>query len=294
MGKGELQIFLGASLFAFIPVAISLDPASSMVSLLTGRLVVAVVVLGIIKGKGLGARALNKSQFIKLTVWSVLMLGAMLSYFYAIAVTGMAVSASLLGMQPLLLVLMSVVFLKERLSILAVAGALLTLVGVYLITSAGLSGNNFFLYGMVAAIFSAFLLGLIFVFQKKHLMEIDAMDAVFYQSLLQLPLLIPLFLFYPPQFSSDYFIAITLLGLVCTVGSYGLIYSGAKKVSTQKIGVLQCIEYVIPVFIGILIFNETPGTTVCVGSALILAASSMVMMKTKTARIYNPKRLSSI
>ncbi|MCH2225291.1 MAG: DMT family transporter, partial [Crocinitomicaceae bacterium] len=128
--RGELKIILGAALFAFIPVGLKMDPASSLSSLLFGRLFVASIVLYFVNGKNKEFFRLSKAEFFHLNVWALLMLVAMLFYFYSITTVGVAVSSALLGVQPLVLVLMSIFFIKETISLQTLVACGLTLIGV--------------------------------------------------------------------------------------------------------------------------------------------------------------------
>jgi drug/metabolite transporter (DMT)-like permease len=279
--SGELKIILGASLFALIPVGVKMDPASSLCSLIFGRLLVASIVLCLLNRRCKTFFKLARSEFFHLVVWAGLMLFAMLFYFYAITEIGVAVSSALLGIQPLVLVLMSAFFIGEKISFQAWAACIFTLLGIVSILDLNFFTQGSFGLGQFSALLSAVLLGFVFVYQKKYLRGIGTQKAVFYQSAFQLPILLPLTFIYPPIFSVDYVSSIIVLGILCTVVSYGLIYSGVKNVAVQKIGILQSVEYVIPVFIGLFFYNEILSWKAIVGTVFILVACICVKVRVK-------------
>ena len=278
---GELKIFLGAALFAFIPIGVKMDPTSSLCSLIFGRLLVASIVLCLLNRRCKTFFKLERAEFFHLVVWAGLMLLAMLFYFYAITEIGVAVSSALLGVQPLVLVLMSAFFIGEKISFQAWLACVFTLLGIAFILDLNSFTQKSFGLGQLSALLSAVLLGLVFIYQKKYLLGIGTQKSVFYQCLFQLPILLPLSFIYPPVVSIDYVSSVLVLGVFCTVFSYGLIYAGVKSVAIQKVGILQSVEYVIPVFIGLFFYKELLDWTAVVGVVLILAACVCVKVKVK-------------
>jgi drug/metabolite transporter (DMT)-like permease len=276
--SGELKIMLGAALFAFIPICVKLDPASSLVSLIFGRLLVACIILTILNRTNKKFFIINKKEALHLIIWAILMLLAMIFYFYAISTIGAAMSSALLGLQPLIIVLLSIIFIKETITRKTFIASILTLIGVIIISDLSNFSENNLIMGQVAAILSAIFLGFVFIYQKKFLLKLDTQKTVFYQSLFQLPFLLPLVILSPPTISYNFIWAILLLGIFATIISYGLIYSGVKSVSIQKIGVLQSVEYVIPVFLGLLFYNEQLGYPIIIGTTLIITASILVQI----------------
>ena len=127
----------------------------------------------------------------------------------------------------------------------------------------------------------ALLISLNFVFKKKYLDGKNALSLVFYQSVFQLPWLIPILFIEQNSFTINAFWAILILGLFATVLSYGFIYDGMRSVSTQKVGILQSIEYVLPVILGVVFFNEHPDTFAYVGIFLILVSCGLALVPSK-------------
>ena len=274
--RGELKIILGASLFALIPVGLKIDPSSGLCSLLFGRLFVASIVLFVANRKSTTFLKLNRIEFVHLTVWAVLMLVAMLLYFYSITSVGVAVSSALLGVHPLVLVLMSFFLVGEKITFQTLIACTLTLIGIVCISDLSALNDETQILGQSSAILSAITLGCVFWYQRKYLLRIGSQKATFFQCLLQLPFLIPLMFIDPPEVTINYLVASLLLGVGCTVFAYGLIYSGVKNVSLQKIGVLQSIEYVIPVFFGLFFFKEDLSWVAILGAAVIFIACIIV------------------
>lgn len=278
--RGEWKIIGGATLFALIPVGVKLGDGAGIYSVLIGRLLVATLVVFLFTKDKRALLQLKRKEALQLTFWSVLMLVAMLCYFQSIRTGGIAVSSALLGAQPILILLFGNLLLKEKMGWWSVCCALLTVVGIVLVNDPRdfLSNGD---WSKLLALSSAGLLALIFIYQKKYLMHVSSQKLVFYQCLLQLPFLLPLVLIEKPLMNGALLSSAVLLGTVCTAAAYFLIYSGVKTVKTGKIGVLQSVEYVLPVFIGMIFYQEALRQGIIVGCTLILAACVLVNVDAK-------------
>lgn len=273
---GSIKILAGAALFALIPVCVVFAGNLSIPTLMFGRLLVACIALYFMQANKKQLFQLPGKTLFKLGAWSMLMLGAMFSYFAAIRISGMAVSSTLLGTQPLLIVFLATLILKEKITLKSSIAAICTFIGIICITGTSTLLNETKLIGMALAMLSSFLLALNFIVPQKYFPEVGSQQLVFFQSLFQLPLILPFVTITSLTFNSHSITAMIVLGLVCTVFSYTLIYSGSKEVAAQKIGILQSTEYILPVFIGILFYHEQATLSLLLGTSLILGACVVV------------------
>lgn len=274
--SGELKIVLGAALFAFIPVGVLLGNDMSVYGLLFGRLLIASLVLFLVSKQKKKFFQLSLKEFALLFGWSQLMLGAMISYFLAINLSSISVSSALLGTQPVVIVLLAAILLREKISLMNLVAAILTFIGILCVTGTSGIDNPLFFKGEMLAILSAVLLGANFIVQKKYLTRFTGQQLVVYSGVFQLPLLMPLLFFQSGKITYSSVGAILLLAIVCTVFAYTLIYNGIREVDAQKIGVLQSIEYVLPILIGILFFKEKPEISMIIGMILIVGSCLLV------------------
>ncbi len=279
--SGEAKIILGSALFAFIPVCVKLAPGVSIEALLFGRIFFASLIFIIAFKDRLSLFKLPKRDLFLLVIWSFIMSAAMLTYFYAIRYCGAAISSALLGIQPVIILFLAFVILKEVISSRSIIAGVLTLLGIYFISDlkASTNGSNVLL-GEGLAIASAVLLGLNFIFQKKYLVHFPSQKLVFYQSVFQLPVFLPFFLSDTQVMGASFLFSSITLGVFCTVIAYSLIYKGASEVQAQKIGILQSVEFVLPVFIGYYFFNEGMDVVKVIGISLIMLACVLVHYKT--------------
>lgn len=275
--SGEWKIIIGATFFALIPVGVKIGDDLSVYALLFGRLFVASIILYAINKHRKYLFQLKLSELLKLVWWSLIMLSSMISYFLAIRYSGMSVASAILGTQPILIVFMAAIIFKERIHASAMIASVVALIGIFMIIRVDdLFNSNYFL-GEMLAIVSAIMASLNFVYKKKYLNEYKSNDLVFYQSLFQLPFLLPFFWLTENVLTLKAIGAVTMLGIMCSVFAYTLIYNGIKTVHPQKIGILQGIEYILPVIIGILFFQERPDWMALTGVFLILISCFIVV-----------------
>ena len=107
--EGELKIIFGSLGFAFIPVFVLTGSELSVPSLLFGRLIVAVLFLYFLLENRNSIYGFIKKRFFLLTIWALVMLGSMACYFFSISLSGMGISAAILGTQPLFIVLLAII-----------------------------------------------------------------------------------------------------------------------------------------------------------------------------------------
>jgi drug/metabolite transporter (DMT)-like permease len=273
--KGEWKIILGATLFALIPVGVSLEKNAGIFSLLFGRLFFAALILLLISKNRNHLWKVWKSKSILIFWWSMTMLLAMVCYFFAIRLSGVSISAAILGSQPVLIVLLGALLMREKISTTALLASVMACIGIALIAFDIPEGAKDLPMGIMMALLSALFLSLNFVMKKKYLSTIPTGQLLLLQCLLQLPFLLPSFIMEIPIMNTQSFVIMAGLGLLCTVFAYSLIYTGIKTVSVQRIGILQSVEYVAPVIFGLIFFNEQISAYLIIAVVLILAACAM-------------------
>ena len=267
-------------MFALIPLCVKLAPGIGIETLLFGRLFFASLIFFIGFKKRFSLFSIPKRDLLMLIIWSGIMSAAMLCYFYAIRFCGVAISSALLGLQPIVIIFLAHTFLKEIISNMSIVAGILSLIGVWLISdfNTGSSGS-IVLTGEILAIASALLLAFNFIYQKKYLNHYSSQKLVFYQSVFQLPFFVPFIIGDSKCMSIDFVLASFILGVFCTVIAYTLIYKGASETDAQKIGVLQCVEFVLPVIMGFCLFNEDMDLLKLSGIFLIIISCLCISFK---------------
>ncbi len=275
---GSVQILLGASLFGLIPIFVRLGKNISTLDLVFFRAFFgALFVLILIKAKNRKLSPIRDS-FIKLFFWSIILLVAIFSYFYSLKLIDIASATLLLNLNSVFVILFSKFLLKERINRTTILSLCLSIVGMFFIVNFSDIAHVGSFAGYIAAINAALWTGLNFVYPKKYLMSMDNLSLTFYQTLFQIPVLLPFLVFYPTQICLHNILIFCCLGLLCTALAFSLIYSGVPKVKSQFVGILQTSESIVPIFIAWIFWGEVPGVSKIFGGILLITAYIIITL----------------
>ena len=284
--QGSIKIIVGACLFGLIPVFVRYGHELSIQSIALGRAIFATLFawfyLSVNKEKiNLKIQKIYTTTFIHFFVWTLFLTLAILFYFLSIELGSVSLSGVLLGVHPVFVVFFVFLFFKEKISIKTWIACLIAMIGITLISIFSSAESSGSIGGSLYALLSAFFLGLNFTYYLKYLKGFSAGKLVFYQNILQIPLLIPFAILDPGIITTEGIISILCLGVFCTGIAYFLIYSGSQTVKKQNIGVLQIIENVIPIGIGVAIYQEKICFESIIGILLILISVVMISFDTQ-------------
>jgi DME family drug/metabolite transporter len=181
-----------------------------------------------------------------------------------------------IGLQPLFIALLVRVFFRERLRNSTWLSFILAITGIILLAqSRGASTPN--MHGIVFALLCAILLGFNFTYHLKFLSNESPFRLVFFQNILQLPVLFIVLPFIDSTLVMHDVMPFAHLGILSTGIAYYLIYAGSKTVKKQLIGFFQLIENIIPVLTGVFLMQEELGWSSVLGIALVLSAGIWCM-----------------
>jgi len=282
--RGSIKIIIGSILFGLIPLFVRYGADLSIASIALGRAIFATffarVYLYFTKEKvSFHFTQLKTNTFFHFLNWTFFLTLAIVFYFLSIQTGSIALAGVLMGAHPIFVVLFVFLFFKEKIRIKTLISCLLSIVGVILISSFTSVNSQGSLLSSLYALGSAFFLGLNFTYYLKYLKGYSAGKLVFYQNILQIPILIPFALNNPGTFSISGFISIICLGVFCTGIAYFLVYSGSQTVKKQNIGILQIIENVIPIVFGVLLFKEQLNLQMIFGMVILFASILIISIE---------------
>ena len=198
--------------------------------------------------------------------------------FYGIEMTTPSTSAVLINTNLLFILLLSVIFLNEKLSLKKIIGIVFSFIGVIVIMLAQLLNekivfDNSFFIGCIFIIVSAFFWAIYSVVGKKLIKKYDPLTITAYAFILGT-------IFYLPLVFSDFMNAvkniditglmgILYLSLLCSVFGYIGWYYALEKIEASKASVF--LTLIPPFAIAIsFVFGERPTLFFIVGSLLII------------------------
>jgi drug/metabolite transporter (DMT)-like permease len=215
--------------------------------------------------------------------------GVSLAYFTALTMASAGLVALLLYLYPALVMVLSVVFLRERLRRVTVGSLFLALVGTALTTGlvGGASTLGIFL-GIVAALLYAIyiLVGSRVVHQagsiaSSTIVMISAATSYSGMVIIHGPAM--------PQSMSGW-VAVVAIALVSTVLAFVTFFAGLKLVGPITASTLSTLEPVVTVGLASVILSETIGLLqLCGGVLILLAAITLIRSETRQQRPNDPQ-----
>ena len=205
-------------------------------------------------------------------------------YFYAIKIMSLSTAAILLYTSPIWIMLMSVLFLHEKLDIKKVFALILAFAGCVLVS--GISDNSMTLFGLLIGLGSGFGYGLYSILGTIALRKYSPFTVTTYTFIFASAgsciICRPLDMF--TKFSNAdnivFLIFFCILTALITAVIPFLTYTlGLKRVEPSKAGIIATIEPLVATVVGIIIFSEP--MTIMSGCGIILILSAVILLSIK-------------
>lgn len=205
-------------------------------------------------------------------------------YFRTIAMMNLSAAAILLYTSPIFVMLMSLVFFRERLTARKVSALIMAFAGCCLVSGIASATESLSLAGLLLGLGSGFGYALYSIFSRfslnQGLSSITITDYTF------------LFAAIGGAFFTDFGTicgalsqhGIALLGLlvlyciVTTVAPYLLYTKGLEYVENGPASVMASVEPVVATLLGLLVFSETPTVSAVIGMLLVLGALALLSL----------------
>lgn len=188
------------------------------------------------------------------------------------------VATTLHFIYPVLVIIGSAVFYKDRLTFIKVFSGILSTLGIYLLYSGELSGSLF-------GIFMALLSGITYAFyvlyiDKSGLKKLPSLKLTFYLSVIA-----SLSMFIFSVGTGQFTLQITVLGwgvtlflsIFVTLGAVNLLNIGIQRIGSQSSGILSTLEPITSIILGGIFFNEDLNPALILGCAFILTAVILIV-----------------
>jgi RarD protein len=180
---------------------------------------------------------------------------------------------------PVFVILLSPIFLKEKITLKNLLAVIVAMIGLGLIVSHQAQSSNLgihynhikgILFGTSAAVLYACI-----VLVNKSVKEFSGLDKALIQISVSAIILLPVVLYRNILHISDSktLIIILILGIVHTAISYVLYFSSIEHVSAQRVSLLSYIDPLSAVVFGTLLLSEPIGIYHIIGGALILIST---------------------
>ena len=196
-----------------------------------------------------------------------------LCYFYTILESGASVAVILLYTSPIFVLIMSVLFFKEKITLIKILALCLTFCGCILVSgvgsSSGLSVKGFFI-GLCAGIGYA----LYSIFSRLALKKYDYLTVTFYTFLFSAISIIPFCSIseIPSLLTCKTILLSCGIALLCTVLPYIFYTIGLSGMETGKAAILVTVEPLVATIIGFVLWKENFSIIKLIGIIAILGS----------------------
>lgn len=239
---------------------------------LTGSIFIAVFML--ISGHGLDKKAVLKN--LKLLIPSgIAMAFNWICLFEAYRFTGVAVGTLCYYMAPVIVVILSPIFLKEKLTVINISSVLAAVVGAVLISGV-VSGSVISVKGIMLGLAAAALYSTVIMF-NKFVKNLSPIETTFVQLLTAAVTMIPYILLTEDVttfvFDRRSVIFTLIVGIFHTGIVYMIYFSSVQKIPAQTTAVFSYIDPVTAIILSAVVLGERLDAVQLIGTFLILAAT---------------------
>jgi len=194
-----------------------------------------------------------------------------ITYFYALQWSNVAIGMLSLFTFPIMTTLLEPLFLNTKWQPFHLLMATLILIGVFLLAP-DLNINNTMNKGLLIGLLSAFCYSIRNLILKKRIEKFNGSILMFYQMLITLILLIPVFFIFEndSKVLQDQFTFLIFLGLITTAIGHTLFLNSFKKFSVSTVSILSGMQPIFGIIIAVIFLKEIPAGRSLIGGALII------------------------
>lgn len=285
--KSKLTLIAAMFIFGTIGIFRRYIPLpSAMLAMARGLIgTIFLLLYVLIKGMRPSMKAI-KSNLLLLCVSGVLIGFNWILLFESYQYTPVATATLCYYMAPIIVILVSPIFLKESLTLKKVACIVIALIGMILVSGvlrvgfSGISELKGIILGLAAAVFYASVIIL-----NKKIRDISAYDKTIMQLGTATLVLLP-YTFLTEQISSTAFTPLVvfmllIVGIVHTGIAYVLYFGSMKDLKAQIVALFSYIDPVVAIILSALLLHESMGIPETVGAVLVLCATMISEMPDK-------------
>ncbi|AIF69539.1 hypothetical protein PAP_05695 [Palaeococcus pacificus DY20341] len=194
-------------------------------------------------------------------------------FFSAVLYTDIPKATLIYYLAPIIVVLLSIVFLKEPITLKKSALVFTAFLGALIIAGQEeISFSNRDFLGVLFALGGAFFYACVTIL-GRYLRDVESSALTFFQLLFATIVLLPVVLGRGLTFSSSSFYAASVIALVHTVFALLIYMQGLKSVKANEAALLSYLDPLSAIVYASLIFGEIPSLMTIIGGGLILLAS---------------------
>ena len=237
------------------------------------RSVVAFIVIAIYAAYKKQAFLLDSPRdYLMAGLLGVLLATHWVSYFYAMQISSVAIGVIALYTFPVITVFLEPLFHGEKPHSADIVSSIAVLFGIYLIVP-DFSLDNSTALGVAAGVFSAFMLALRNILQRRNFSGYSASQALLYQSAV---VVLALFAFIDTEtinIDDRQWGLLILLGVVFTALPHTLFAYGLLHMKAKTAGLIACVQVVYAAVFAALFLGEWLSLNIVIGGLIVVSAA---------------------
>ena len=224
---------------------------------------------------------LNRSQdYFMATTLGVLLAVHWVSYFYAMQVSSVAVGVIALYTFPVITVFLEPFFHGEKPQVVDIAMSLAVLFGIYLIVPEFSLDNNTMI-GVLAGVFSAFVMSLRNIMQRRYFSTYSASQALFYQVIVVVVVLFAFTDMAIDTIENQQWWLLVLLGVVFSALPHTLFAHGLLHLKAKTASLIACVQVVYSAIFAAMFLGELLPLNVIMGGLIVVSAAMIESLPKK-------------
>ncbi len=217
----------------------------------------------------------------------VVMLGVLLaihwvSYFYAMQVSSVAIGVVALYTYPVITVFLEPLFHGEKPHIIDLLISIVVLFGISLMLP-DFSLENSTTLGVVVGVFSALMMSLRNIMQRRYFSSYSASQALFYQVLVVAVVLLCFTDTVVLDIENNQWCLLVLLGIVFTAVPHTLFAHGLIHLKAKTVSLIACVQVVYATMFAAVLLGERPSVNVLIGGLIVISAAMYESLPKKSA-----------
>ena len=218
-------------------------------------------------------RDVSRGDLIRLALSGIVMGFGWILFFQAMSYVSVSVATLCNYFCPVLVMVLSPIVFKEKLTMPRVICFVMATVGLVLIIGARSGGGDKQILGIVFALISAF--GYAFnIIVTKNIKSVSGIDKTVFQfiaALIVLAIYVPFTTgFHAPELETKGIVCLLVLGLFNTAFTYCLYFTSITELPGQKVALFGYIDPLVAVFVSVVFLRESITAIQLIGGAMII------------------------
>ena len=214
----------------------------------------------------------SKRDYMMAGLLGTLMALHWVTYFHSMQVSTVAVGVIALYTYPVITVFLEPLFHGERPHIADIISSIAVLFGIYLIVPE-FSLDNSTLVGVLFGVFSALMMSLRNIMQRRYFSAYTASHSLFYQTLVVMLVLAAFIDTDISHIESDQWWLLLLLGIVFTALPHTLFANGLLHLKAKTASLIACVQVVYAAIFAAVLLGEWLTWNVVAGGLIVVSAA---------------------